>query len=567
MTASKTAIYARVSSERQAQEGTIASQVAHLNDYAKSKGIEVEADLIFIDNGVSGSSLIRPALDTLRDKAANGVVSEIIVLSPDRLARRHAHQLILLEEFHRLGAVVTFANRSIAADSAEDQLLLQIQGVISEYEREKIMERHRRGKLHKAKQQSPNVLSGAPYGYLYIRKNATEPARFEIHLGEAKVIRLIYDLYVNKFLSVPKIAKHLDEKKIPTAKGIGGWSPRTIWGILKNPAYMGKAAYGKTIAAKRKKKNKRTRDPMHYPKRVNSSSLRQPKEKWIYIKVPPIISESIFDQVPGRANENKQKSKRNRKRDYLLSGLGYCSECGYTIYGSVNRGRIERQYYRCYGQDSWKGKQYQCSARPIRVEVLDDLIWQQTRKLLESPEQLLMEYADRLDKKKNASLSTEKIVQRKRRDINSLKLEKQRLLDLYQQGTITMEDIQTRFENIRSKILNSEEAITFLEQDNDKKQKQLQLIDNFHSFRKKISGNLETLTKEEKAKIVRLLVTEVAVNQKTTELIIKHILPEAEPKSYELNARSLCTKLATPQEHHPKARHQKRLRLQGELSR
>ena len=130
-----------------------------------------------------------------------------------------------------------------------------------------------------------------------------------------------------------------------------------------------------------------------------------------------------------------------------------------------------------------------------------------------------------------------------------------------------MEDIQTRFENIRSKILNSEEAITFLEQDNDKKQKQLQLIDNFHSFRKKISGNLETLTKEEKAKIVRLLVTEVAVNQKTTELIIKHILPEAEPKSYELNARSLCTKLATPQEHHPKARHQKRLRLQGELSR
>ena len=557
MTKVKTALYARVSSERQAQEGTIASQVAHLNDYAISKGIEVDDDLVFIDNGVSGSSLIRPALDALRDKAANGLVSEIIVLSPDRLARRHAHQLILLEEFYRLGTVVTFVNRSISAESAEDQLLLQIQGVISEYEREKIMERHRRGKLHKAKQQSPNVLSGAPYGYLYIKRTSTEPARYEIHLGEAKVVRLIYDLYVNKFLSVPKIAGHLDELKIPTPRGLGGWSPRTLWGILKNPAYSGKAAFGKTISTKRKKKTKHTRNAMHYPKRVNSSAVRQPKEKWIFIKVPPIISEAIFEKVPGRANENKPKSKRNRKREYLLSGIGYCSECGYTIYGSANRGRIERLYYRCYGQDSWKEKHYQCSSRPIRVEVLDDLVWQQTRKLLESTEQLLIEYSDRLDKKKNASLSVDKIVQRKRQDISSLKLEKQRLLDLYQQGTITMDEIQTRLETIRSKISSGEEAIVFLQDDNEKKQKQLQLIDNFHNFRKKISGKLEALTKEEQAKIVRLLVTEIAVNQKTTELTIKHILPDTESKSYELNARSICTEFSIPKRHNPQGRDQK----------
>jgi len=178
--------------------------------------------------------------------------------------------------------------------------------------------------------------------------------------------------------------------------------------------------------------------------------------------------------------------------------------------------------------------------------VIDDLVWHQTRKLLESPEQLLIEYSDRLDKKKNASLSMDKIVQRKRHDISSLKIEKQRLLDLYQQGTITMDEIQTRLEAIRCKISSSEEAIIFLQEDNDKKLRQLQLIDNFHNFRKKISGKLEALTKEDQAKIVRLLVTEIAVNQKTTEITIKHILPDTESKSYELNARSIRAALTVP---------------------
>ena len=120
-----------------------------------------------------------------------------------------------------------------------------------------------------------------------------------------------------------------------------------------------------------------------------------------------------------------------------------------------------------------------------------------------------------------------------------------------------MDEIQTRLETIRSKISSGEEAIVFLQDDNEKKQKQLQLIDNFHNFRKKISGKLEALTKEEQAKIVRLLVTEIAVNQKTTELTIKHILPDTESKSYELNARSICTEFSIPKRHNPQGRDQK----------
>ncbi len=153
----RAAIYARVSSEQQAQHGTIQSQLAAVQEFAAAQGMKIDLDLIFADDGVSGTTLARPQLDALRDKAAAGEVDQILVLNPDRLARKYAHQLMLVEEFKKLSVEMTFVNRQITA-SPKDQLLLQIQGVISEYEREKIVERHRRGKLHKAQQGQVCVL-------------------------------------------------------------------------------------------------------------------------------------------------------------------------------------------------------------------------------------------------------------------------------------------------------------------------------------------------------------------------------------------------------------------------
>ena len=174
------AIYARVSSDQQAQQGTIESQLAAVQKFAAENGLKVDPDLIFADNGVSGSTLARPKLDALRDRAAAGEIDQVLVLAPDRLARKHSHQLMLVEEFKKLGVEISFVNRPIAA-SPEDQLLLQMQGVIAEYEREKIVERSRRGKLHKAQAGKVCVLSGAPYGYVYLPATETEDARYEIH--------------------------------------------------------------------------------------------------------------------------------------------------------------------------------------------------------------------------------------------------------------------------------------------------------------------------------------------------------------------------------------------------
>ncbi len=160
------ALYARVSSEQQSEARTIESQVADLRARLAEQGVVLSPELEFVDNGYSGATLIRPALERLRDVAAAGGIDQLYVHCPDRLARNSAHQVLLLEEFLRDGVEVVFLNREVG-QTPEDQLLLQVQGMIAEYERAKILERSRRGKRHAAQVGNVSVLSCAPYGYRY----------------------------------------------------------------------------------------------------------------------------------------------------------------------------------------------------------------------------------------------------------------------------------------------------------------------------------------------------------------------------------------------------------------
>jgi site-specific DNA recombinase len=228
------AIYARVSSDQQAQHGTIASQLAAVQKYASENGLKVDPDLIFADNGVSGATLARPKLDALRDRAAAGEIDQVLVLAPDRLARKHYHQLMLVEEFKKLGVEISFVNRPIAA-SPEDQLLLQMQGAIAEYEHEKIVERHRRGKLHKAQAGKVCLLSGAPYGYVYLTATETEDARYEIHEREAEVVKQVFHLLLDRHLSIGAIARKLTQDRVPTRRDIGRWERSVVWAAVFFP--------------------------------------------------------------------------------------------------------------------------------------------------------------------------------------------------------------------------------------------------------------------------------------------------------------------------------------------
>ena len=203
------AIYARVSSEQQADAHTIASQVAALRERVAVDGLAVSAEEEFIDDGYSGATLVRPALERVRDLAAAGGLDRLYVHSPDRLARRYAYQVLLVEELRRSGVEVVFLNRALG-QTPEDDLLLQVQGMIAEYERAKILERSRRGKRHAAAVGAISVLGGAPYGYRYVRKyDGGGQARFEIMLDEARVVRQAFDWVGRERLSIGEVCRRL----------------------------------------------------------------------------------------------------------------------------------------------------------------------------------------------------------------------------------------------------------------------------------------------------------------------------------------------------------------------
>src|SRR3990172_601256 len=240
-----TAIYARVSSARQKDEQTIASQTAALRAYAAAHALEIPPDWVFEDDGYSGATLVRPALERLRDLSAEIEIPVVLCYAPDRLARRYVYQTLLIEEFARVGTELRFL-KGRQAETAEDELLLQFQGMIAEYERAQIAERTRRGKLHRARSGSPSVLCGAPYGYRYVRRSEQADARYEIAESEAAVVRELFRHYVEEQESIAGLVRCLSAHEIPTANGKRRWDRSTLWGMLRNPAYCGRAAFGKT---------------------------------------------------------------------------------------------------------------------------------------------------------------------------------------------------------------------------------------------------------------------------------------------------------------------------------
>ena len=221
------ALYARVSSDRQKEEQTIDSQIAALQEYAQKAGYDVPAEWIFQDEGYSGAILVRPALEQLRDLIAEGALDAVIVHSPDRLSRKYAYQVLLLEEFARQGTQVIFL-RAPAGETPEEQLLVQFQGMIAEYERALIMERTRRGKIHRARNGSVSVLGGAPYGYRYVRKTDTSDAYYEILPEQAEVVREVFRLYTEGGESIAGLTRWLNERQVATSTGSCRWERSTV---------------------------------------------------------------------------------------------------------------------------------------------------------------------------------------------------------------------------------------------------------------------------------------------------------------------------------------------------
>src|SRR5262250_425676 len=183
----KTAIYLRVSTNRQTQAQTIEQQLERLRKHLELQGEALSADHIFRDDGYSGANLNRPGLDRLRDRVKGGVLDRVLLTSPDRLARNYVHQMVLVEEWERCGCRVEFLDRPMSPDP-HDQLLLQIRGAVAEYERTLIAERMRRGRLAKLRAGALLPWTRAPYGYRMDPERPRDPLGLRLEAAEAAVV-------------------------------------------------------------------------------------------------------------------------------------------------------------------------------------------------------------------------------------------------------------------------------------------------------------------------------------------------------------------------------------------
>lgn len=530
------AIYARVSSDRQKEQQTIASQRAALLDYAQAHQYTVPPEWVFEDDGYSGSVLVRPGLERLRDLIAEGVIATVLIYGPDRLSRNYAYQVLLLEEFGRHGVEVIFL-KAPAADTPEHRLLLQFQGMIAEYERAQIAERTRRGKRYQAKAGVINVLSSvAPYGYRYVKKTQTAHAYYEVVEGQAEVVRDIFRRYTVEGQSIRAIVKALNEQNIPTCCKIGPWGHTSVHRILQNSAYRGRAYYGKTEPAPPSQRSSRTiRLKGPYAAR-GPSKRHRPQQEWIEMPVPALVSEETFGLAQERLRLNQELSPRRTKVPSVLQGLLVCGQCGYAL--CRMKSRIYR-YYRCLGSDRQRPGGRICSARPVRVDQLDQLVWEQIWQLLNQPELLRAEIERRLQEFRQSSpveQRKEKICQ----ELTRIHQQNDKLLDAYQEGLMDLSELRGRLPELRKRQLTLEKELQSAKLQAMEQSRLAEVSISMERLLEQLKNSAQKMNAEDKQKIVRLLIREVVVGPDT--LTIHHSIPlSGHLKEQNSGSYSLCS--------------------------
>ena len=520
------AIYARVSSDRQKENHTIASQTAALVDHATTHGYTVPPEWVFQDEGYSGAVLARPGLEALRDLAAEGQIGAALVYSPDRLSRKYAYQVLLAEEFSRCGVELIFL-KSPAGATPEDQLVVQFQGMIAEYERAQIAERCRRGKRHRAQQGMVNVLSGAPYGYRYVRKSESSAAYYEVLEAEAKVVRMVFEAFTQQGLSINAIARMLNEHQIPTRTATTRWERSTVWGMLRNPAYCGKACYGKTELRPRQRITRPLRQRNGIASR-DSANQERPRQEWIEVPVPPLVSEEVFAMAQEQLQKNAHHSPRRTVEPTLLQGMLVCQQCGYALYRTSTRtSKQNLHYYRCLGSDGYRRlKGPVCTNRPVRQDRLDQFVWDEMIRLLDDPALIQTE----IDRRREAARQANPLRKREeelRREQARLENSIERLINAYQEGLVTLTQLRQRMPELRRQIQAVESELHSLEMAAVDEARYLQLAETLVTFRGKLRVRAETLDVRERQQIVRLLVKEILVS--SDAITIRHSLPVPPP--------------------------------------
>ena len=498
----KVAIYARVSTERQAERGTIGSQLEVLRADVTAAGGELAGE--YCDDGCSGARLDRPGLDALRDAAQAGLFEAVWCLSPDRLARAYAYQVLVLDELARFGVAVRFTDAPGLDDGdPQAKLLTQVQGVIAEYERAKIAERYRRGKLFRARA-GELITWKASYGYRRLPRGPAGPAHLEVFEPEAAIVRRIFaDRAAG--ITIREICRRLNAAAIATPTGNPCWKHSTICRLLRNEAYTGRTYFNRTETVPDRRPGRRSRQ------------VPRPRQEQIAIPCPAIIGDETFEAAAAVSHDNSKWSPRRAEPGaWLLKGLVKCGPCGVGTNCHKMRGRngTRHRYYYCRNHDPLRagGEDRRCPERNIRADALDAFVFDQVRAALLTPDLLLageQAIAVHTPVPDDELLAAE--LARLDRKLEAARAEHRRLIDLYQARIIDMPELQRRATAITGRQRELEHKRTGLAAERAGLARGNRLRQGVHDFAARIRAIIGQLDFTQRQKLLRLLIEDIQV--------------------------------------------------------
>ncbi len=509
------AVYARVSTDRQENEKTVENQLMVLREYVEKNSYNIASE--YVDEGWSGDILARPELDRLRMDAKNKMWDAVLVYDPDRIARRYSYQELIMDELKELGMEIIFITTASPKNS-EEKILHGVKGLFAEYERAKIAERFRLGKLHKVK--SGHVLvSQAPYGYNYVPRKELKHGYYEIYKQEAEVVKMMFSWVANDGMTIRGVIKKLQELNIrPRESKRGVWSTSTLSTLFRNTTYIGEARYGRSYAVVPEKPIKNE----VYKKIKKTSRKLRPKEEWIIISVPAIIDKELFEKVGRQLKTNYALCTRNKKNEYLLAGKIYCT-CGRRRAGEGPM-HGKHLYYRCTDRVSNYPLPKKCQENGINARIADRAVWEKIKKLMSSPESIMRQakawFGKQHVKTDLAGVSVDSL----KKEWEKLKKEEDRYVKAYGAGIINIEQLKKHSGDLKNQILSIKGQILNLEQ----QRKQSEVIslptdDELKQFCQKAQDMLNYLGFETKQKIIRKIIERVTGNRQ--ELLVEGYLP------------------------------------------
>jgi site-specific DNA recombinase len=426
--------------------------------------------------------------------------------------------VLLIDELARHGCRVEFLDRPMSQDP-HDQLLLQIRGAVAEYERTLIAERMRRGRQARLRAGTLLPWTRAPFGYRVDPQRPGEVAGVRVEPDEAVLVAQLFDWYLEPGATLYRLAKRLTDLGVATPTGKPRWNVASVRGMLRNPAYAGRAQTNRTRVAPA-----RQRKSALLPVGPGQSHAPRPPQEWITVAVPQLVSEETFAQVQAKLDTNQQGAARNTRHPYLLRSLVSCGACRLSCTARTTQNGYN--YYICVGRtDALRRAQGQrCTARYAPAEQLDELVWADLSALLADPVQV----AAALARARGGAWLPQELQARQRtigQAVAQLQRQQQRLLDAYLAEVVTLAEFERKrgeLERRRTTLADQQRQLDVIAQ------QRLELgavADGIERFCQTVRDGLATATFAQRRLLVELLIDRVVVTDGEVE--IRYVLPIA----------------------------------------